>query len=139
MSETDFMFEKSDLLRVDERLTNLQAENFIRPELGNFGQSVIALAAVYPPAHGPISYKRPVGDRKPYRRTGALSQTWVASLAGLGAEMKNLSGYSDYVMGSKQPYAWKAGWKQLSKLARDRMDIWILEMESKAFRLWERK
>jgi hypothetical protein len=41
-------------------------------------------------------------------------------------------------MGQKQPYAWKSGWKRLRQVAADRMDIWILETESKAWKLWER-
>lgn len=135
---TDFIFEKSDLLRAQEALTHLQAENFIRPELSDFGRSVIALASIYPPAHGPLSYKRPVGNRRPYRRTGNLAARWAESLAGLGVRLQNMADYSDYVMGQKQPYAWKAGWKRLRQMMMDRMDIWILEMESKAFRLWER-
>ena len=136
--EADFIFEKSDFVRAGEALTHLQAEHFIRPELDDFGRSVVDIAKVYPPEHGPLSYKRPVGDRKAYRRTGNLARQWANSVSGLDARMQNQAGYSDYVMGQKQPWSWKAGWKRFSKIATDRMDIWILEMESKAWRLWER-
>lgn len=135
---TDYIFEKSDLLRATERLTHLQAENFIRPELDVFGSSVVEIAREYPPSHGPLSYGRPVGDRKPYRRTGNLARRWLSSVSGLDVRMQNEADYSGYVMGQKQPYAWKAGWKRLQKIATDRMDLWILETESKAFKLWER-
>ena len=136
--ETDFVFEKSDLLRASEALTHLQAENFIRPELDDFGRSVMDIARVYPSEHGPISYKRPVGKRRAYRRTRNLARQFISSVSGLDARMQNLAGYSGYVMGQKQPYAWKAGWQRFQKIATDRMDLWILEMESKAFRLWLR-
>ena len=79
-----------------------------------------------------------MGDRKPYRRTGNLARRWANSVSGLDARMQNQAGYSGYVMGQKQPWAWKAGWRRFQKIATDRMDIWILEMESKAFKLWER-
>jgi hypothetical protein len=132
------IFERSDLLRANEALTQLQAENFLRPELAGFGSSVVDLAKVYPPEHGPLSYFRPVGKRQAYRRTGNLARQWASSVAGLNVRIQNFAGYSEPVMGQRQPYAYKAGWKRLKQVAADRMDIWVLETESKAWRLWER-
>jgi len=80
-----------------------------------------------------------------YQRTYNLQRQWHRSLRGvpgagaLTEEIKNLATYSGWVMGPKQPYTWRFGWRRLRAIMLDLMDDWIAEMEHKAYNLWIRK
>lgn len=80
-----------------------------------------------------------------YQRTYNLRNQWHRSIHGVAGatdlkqQIENKADYAGYVMGRKQPYTWRYGWRRLRKIMLDQMDLWILEMESKAFRLWNRK
>ena len=139
------------LLAEGQALTKLQAENFLRPELEQFGKAVVLDAAIYPAAGTVLQPKRsgtawllnlfsPAKARAPskYQRTGNLGQSWRQSMTGLDVKVENLATYAGYVMGPKQPYTWRYGWRRLQNIMADTMDFWILKMEHDAFSLWER-
>jgi hypothetical protein len=80
-----------------------------------------------------------------YQRTGHFRESWHFNFSGtpgitpMKEEIKNLATYSGYVMGDKQPYTWRFGWKRLKAIMLDLMDAWIPDMEHKAYNLWIRK
>jgi hypothetical protein len=132
------------LLKVKQALSSLQAENFIRPELEVYGKSVVEVASPYP--------NQAEGAR--YVRTGTLGDRWERSVSGLDVRIKNLAPYAGWVLarnpkrrkGALRPgkdrksmsMDWKFGWKQTAAVMLEQMDEWIVYMEHKAFRLWER-
>lgn len=174
----ELIVDQGDLLKAEQALTGLQAENFIRPNLDTFGKAVIEEASPYPAPglvlkssqqyrgerasarmlggsvlggfFASLVSKETGGAGSTYKRTGEYGRQWKASTQGLNERIENLAVYAGYVGGldaspggkegakGNQPYTWRYGWKRLKKVAEDTMDAWILEMEHKAFRLWER-
>lgn len=175
----ELVVDQMDLLKAEQALTNLQAENLIRPEMAPFGEAVTAIMKVYPSAGivlkssqqyrqerasarslgkmlglggalaGLVS-KQTSGKGPGYKRTYKYSESWTATLEGLNEHIVNDAPYSGFVGGldaspggksgakGNQPYTWRYGWQRLKKVAEDTMDEWIVRIERKAFRLWER-
>lgn len=130
------------LLRAKTALTKLEAENFIRPELPGYIDMVLTVAEVYPPQYAGAHYER----------TGRLDRSWVSTIEKLDARIKNIAPYSGWVLarnprhkiGAKRSMRmdWKVGkdnaWPVVKNVMIDKMAEWIVYMEHKAFRLWER-
>lgn len=134
------------LKRLGQALTDLEARNFIKPELDVYGRNVVTEASVYP--------KQAQGAR--YERTFTLRDSWERSVTGLEVRIKDTAPYAGWVLarnprrrkrrelepgrGARKAMSmdWKFGWKQTYQVMLDKMDEWIVYMEHKAFRLWER-
>jgi len=126
------------LMKVGQALTNMEAENFIRPELDTFTEAVIDEASPYPPQ----------SPEARYERTQHLGDSWSQTIQGLDAKVKNAAEYAGWVLTRNPRHAvgakrkmrmgWKFGWKETYTVMQEEMDKWIVMMEHKAFRLWER-
>jgi hypothetical protein len=105
---------------------------------GRAGQIAKALTKALQPGHV---------ARTSYVRTHNLQRNWERILHGqaeyggepLQEEIKNLADYAGYVMGAKQPYTWKFGWRRLTDIMEKLLQSWVPEMERKAQQLWDRK
>ena len=176
----EVVVDQAQLKRVGEALTDLEAQNFIKPEMPPFGRAVVDVMRIYPSeglvfkssqqfrsekasarrlgglfgmgslAASMVSKTVKGGQGPSYKRTQNYQGAWETSLAGLGVHIVNDAEYAGYVGGlnaspggrsgakGDQPYTWRYGWPRLTKAADEVMDEWIPQMESKAFRLWER-
>jgi hypothetical protein len=138
----DLSWDPVQLLKARTALTHLEAENFIRPELPGYIESVLTVADVYPTQFKGAHYER----------TGKLKASWETSVVGLDARIKNIAPYAGWVLlrnprhkiGTKRAMRmdWKVekgnAWPLVNLLMIDKMADWIVYMEHKAFRLWER-
>lgn len=126
------------LLQVNQALTDLQAENFIQKNLGDYLALVMEQAKPYPEQNSLTGYER----------TFNLLGSWNPAVEPLAAHVKNLAEYAGWVLeknprrkvrsAKKMTMTWKFNWKQTRKVMLDVMDEWIVKMEHKAFLLWER-
>ena len=142
----EIIADPQQLLRLGQALTNLEAEKFIKPELDVYGRNVVTEASAYPAQ----------AEGAKYERTFTLRDSWERSVTGLDVRIKDTAPYSGWVLarnprkrkraalkpGKDRRKAmrmdWKFGWKQTYQVMQDVMDEWIVWMEHKAFRLWER-
>jgi hypothetical protein len=75
-----------------------------------------------------------------YRRTGHFGQMWQESLQGdLTEKVENVARYAGWVMGPKQPYTWRYGWRRLREIGLEILQEVFPEIEKKILRKWLRK
>lgn len=161
----EVVIDKGDLLALGQSLSDLEARAFIRPQLPPLGKVTIEAARPYPTLGtalassqatrkfrgglkklgtigsllGALGARPSGGSASTYKRTGHFGQMWRASLRGeLEEEIENEASYAGWVMGAKQPYTWRTGWRKLRAIMVETLDQWIPEMEHRAFKLWNR-
>jgi hypothetical protein len=65
---------------------------------------------------------------------------WQESLQGdLTEKVENVARYAGWVMGPKQPYTWRYGWRRLREIGLEILQEVFPNIEKKILRNWLRK